>query len=91
MHLLISNVTTVDDLNAFWIHKVLSTPLASPGMENWEPVFTPNVGTGLKDMEVVQDHCVLAVRTPAGPLGLQVVPLADPSQVYTVQVRAKIF
>ncbi|XP_048858635.1 prolyl endopeptidase-like [Brienomyrus brachyistius] len=67
-------------------YQVLSAPLASPGMENWVPVFTPDVGTGLKDMEVVQDHCVLAVRTPAGPLGLQVVPLADPSQVYTVQL-----
>ncbi|KAI1894425.1 hypothetical protein AGOR_G00115670 [Albula goreensis] len=55
-------------------------------MGNWEPMFTPAPGTGLRDMEVLQDYCVLAVRTPSGPLGLQTVPLTDPSGICALQL-----
>ncbi|KAJ8248312.1 hypothetical protein GJAV_G00240660 [Gymnothorax javanicus] len=67
-------------------YQLLRAPLASPSMENWEPLFTPSPGTGLRDMELLWDHCVLAIRTPAGPLALQAVPLADPARVSTAQL-----
>ncbi|KAJ8250647.1 hypothetical protein COCON_G00225690 [Conger conger] len=67
-------------------YQLLRAPLASPSMGNWEPLFTPAPGTGLRDMELLRDHCVLAVRTPDGPLGLRAVPLADPTCVSTLQL-----
>ncbi|KAJ8418461.1 hypothetical protein AAFF_G00141700 [Aldrovandia affinis] len=67
-------------------YQLLRAPLVSPSMENWQPVFTPAPGTGLRDMELLRDHCVLAVRTPSGPLGLQAVPLADPTSVSALQL-----
>ncbi|KAG9344573.1 hypothetical protein JZ751_011245 [Albula glossodonta] len=67
-------------------YQVLRSPLVSPSMGNWEPVFTPAPGTGLRDMEVLQDYCVLAVRTPSGPLGLQTIPLTDPSGICALQL-----
>ncbi|KAJ8359693.1 hypothetical protein SKAU_G00162180 [Synaphobranchus kaupii] len=67
-------------------YQLLRAPLASPSMGNWEPLFTPAPGTGLRDMELLWEHCVLLVRTPNGPLGLQAVPLADPTRVSTLQL-----
>lgn len=56
-------------------------------MASWVPVFTPEPGTAVKDMDVIGDHCVLVARTPAGELVLIVVPLGNPKEAYTVQVR----
>ncbi|XP_035256391.1 prolyl endopeptidase-like [Anguilla anguilla] len=67
-------------------YQLLRVPLSCPSMGNWEPLFTPAPGTGLRDMELLRDHCVLAVRTPGGPLKLQTVPLADPTCVSTLQL-----
>ncbi|KAG7462653.1 hypothetical protein MATL_G00187030 [Megalops atlanticus] len=67
-------------------YQLLRAPLSSPCMGQWEPLFTPPPGTGLRDMELFRDHCVLAVRTPSGPLGLQVVPLADPTRTSAIQL-----
>ncbi|KAL4641196.1 prolyl endopeptidase-like isoform X2 [Arapaima gigas] len=67
-------------------YQLLKAPISSPSMKYWEPVFTPAQGTGLKDMELCGDHCILAVRTSSGPLGLQVIPLANPTETLTLQL-----
>lgn len=56
-------------------------------MVSWVPVFTPDPGTVIKDMDIVGDHCVLTVRTNTNHLVLTVVPLMNPERVYTVKVR----
>ncbi|XP_018580669.2 prolyl endopeptidase-like isoform X3 [Scleropages formosus] len=66
-------------------YQLLRTHLSSPFMRSWVPVFTPAQGTGLKDMELCRDHCILAVRTPSGTLSLQVVPLANPTKAFALQ------
>lgn len=55
-------------------------------MVSWGPLFAPDPGTAIKDMDVVGDHCVLVARTPAGELILVVVPLTRHKEAYTVQV-----
>lgn len=55
-------------------------------MVSWVSLFAPGPGTAIKDMDVVGDHCVLTVRTPADELVLTVVPLTHPKKAYTVQV-----
>lgn len=55
-------------------------------MASWVPLFTPNPGDVIKDMDVVLDHCVLVARTAAGELTLIVVALTNPTEVYSVQV-----
>ncbi|XP_018580667.2 prolyl endopeptidase-like isoform X1 [Scleropages formosus] len=67
-------------------YQLLRTHLSSPFMRSWVPVFTPAQGTGLKDMELCRDHCILAVRTPSGTLSLQVVPLANPTKAFALQL-----
>ncbi|TMS04485.1 Prolyl endopeptidase-like [Larimichthys crocea] len=66
-------------------YQVVQAPLSEPSMVSWVPMFTPNPGTVVKDMDVVGDHCVLVARAPAGELVLIVVPLTHPKEAYTVQ------
>lgn len=65
---------------------MVQAPLSEPHMVSWEPLFAPDPGTAIKDMDVVGDHCVLVARTPAGELILVVVPLTRHKEAYTVQV-----
>ncbi|XP_010887078.1 prolyl endopeptidase-like isoform X1 [Esox lucius] len=67
-------------------YQVLKAPLLSPTMEHWDPVCTPGTGRAVKDMEVLQNHCVLATRDPSGLLGLQVVPLDQTDTMWSVQL-----
>lgn len=60
-------------------------------MVSWVPVFTPDPGTVIKDMDIVGDHCVLTVRTNTNHLVLTVVPLMNPERVYTVKVTEPCF
>lgn len=65
---------------------MVQAPLSEPHMVSWGPLFAPDPGTAIKDMDVVGDHCVLVARTPAGELILVVVPLTRHKEAYTVQV-----
>ncbi|XP_035656988.1 prolyl endopeptidase-like [Oncorhynchus keta] len=67
-------------------YQVLRAPLSSPSIKHWVPVCSPGPGTAVKDMEVLQDHCVLATRDPLGLLALQVVPLSQPATTSTLQL-----
>lgn len=55
-------------------------------MDSWVPLFTPEPGTIIKDMDVVGNHCVLVAKTPADDFILIVFPLSSPKEVHTVQV-----
>lgn len=68
--------------------QVVQTPLSEPSMTSWVPLFTPEHGTTIKDMDVVGNHCVLVVRVPAGELALITVPLTNPEEVQTILVRS---
>ncbi|XP_040034180.2 prolyl endopeptidase-like [Gasterosteus aculeatus] len=67
-------------------YQVVQAPLSEPHMVSWGPLFAPDPGTAIKDMDVVGDHCVLVARTPAGELILVVVPLTRHKEAYTVQL-----
>ncbi|XP_008319888.1 prolyl endopeptidase-like, partial [Cynoglossus semilaevis] len=67
-------------------YQVLQAPLSQPSMVSWVPVFTPDPGTVIKDMDIVGDHCVLTVRTNTNHLVLTVVPLMNQERVYTVKL-----
>ncbi|KAK3573983.1 hypothetical protein QTP86_034381 [Hemibagrus guttatus] len=56
-------------------YKLMKTPLSSPSMCYWKPVFSPGPGAVIKDMEMLTDHCVFIVRGPEGRLQLQSLPL----------------
>lgn len=55
-------------------------------MASWVPIFVPDPGTVIKDMEVIGDHCVLIATTSTNELILIVVPLTYPKEAYVVQV-----
>lgn len=55
-------------------------------MASWVPLFTPDPGITIKDMDVVGNHCVMVARIPDGELVLIVILLTNPKEVYTVQV-----
>ncbi|XP_061692586.1 prolyl endopeptidase-like [Syngnathoides biaculeatus] len=68
-------------------YQVIKAPLSEPSMVSWSPVFTPSLGTVLKDMDVVGDHCVLvAMTTTEFELELIIVPLFQPREAYTLQL-----
>ncbi|XP_068597740.1 prolyl endopeptidase-like [Brachionichthys hirsutus] len=67
-------------------YQVMRTPLSEPAMASWDPLFVPDPGTIVKDMDVVGDHCVLVATAAAGGLFLIVFPLTRPEDVYTVQL-----
>lgn len=68
------------------VPQVVQAPLSEPSMASWVPLFTPDPGTTIKDMDVVGNHCVMVARIPAGELVLIVILLTNPKEVYTVQV-----
>ncbi|KAK1791515.1 hypothetical protein P4O66_013517, partial [Electrophorus voltai] len=67
-------------------YQVLRAYPCSPGMQHWEPVFSPEPGAVIKDMEVLQDHCVCTVREPQGRLQLHTFPLSAPNHVAALQL-----
>ncbi|TNM99524.1 hypothetical protein fugu_012557 [Takifugu bimaculatus] len=66
-------------------YQVVQAPLSKPSMDSWIPLFTPEPGTIIKDMDIVGNHCVLVAKTPADEFILTVFPLASPKEVHTVQ------
>ncbi|XP_031434916.1 prolyl endopeptidase-like isoform X2 [Clupea harengus] len=66
--------------------QLLKAPLSSPSMRSWLPVYTPSAGWAVKDMELLQDHCVFTLRHPSGRLHLQTVPLKDPTRVSSLEL-----
>lgn len=71
-----------------FLPQVVQTPLSEPSMSSWVPLFTPEPGTTIKDMDVVGNHCVLVARVPAGDLVLTTVLLTNPEEVRTLRVGA---
>ncbi|XP_011601454.2 prolyl endopeptidase-like [Takifugu rubripes] len=67
-------------------YQVVQAPLSKPSMDSWIPLFTPEPGTIIKDMDIVGNHCVLVAKTPADEFILTVFPLASPKEVHTVQL-----
>ncbi|XP_067466635.1 prolyl endopeptidase-like isoform X1 [Thunnus thynnus] len=67
-------------------YQVVQAPVSEPSMVSWEPLFSPNPGTAVKDMDVVGDHCVLVAKTPANELVLIVIPVTQPKEAYTVKL-----
>ncbi|KAM3605618.1 uncharacterized protein V6R79_002085 [Siganus canaliculatus] len=67
-------------------YQVVQAPLSEPSMASWVPLFTPESGTTIKDMDVVGDHCVLLARSPTGELVLIVVSLKNPKEAHTVHL-----
>ncbi|KAL2083369.1 hypothetical protein ACEWY4_021142 [Coilia grayii] len=62
-------------------YQLLKAPLSAPSMQSWVPLYSPLPGWGVKDMELLQDHCVFTLRHPNGHLILQSVSLKDPTCV----------
>ncbi|XP_072533824.1 prolyl endopeptidase-like [Salminus brasiliensis] len=67
-------------------YQLLRAPLSSPAMQHWEPTFSPCPGAVIKDMEMLQDHCVFAVREPRGQLQLHSISLKAPDLVTVLQL-----
>ncbi|XP_062852049.1 prolyl endopeptidase-like isoform X2 [Trichomycterus rosablanca] len=67
-------------------YQLLRAPLSSPAMQHWEPVFSPVPEAVIKDMEMLQNHCVFTVREPLGRLQLQTFPLKSPNSIATHQL-----
>ncbi|XP_046720914.1 prolyl endopeptidase-like isoform X2 [Silurus meridionalis] len=62
-------------------YELLRTPLSSPAMSYWEPVFSPGAGAVIKEMEMLPDYCVFTLRGPQGRLQVQTFPLKSPNDV----------
>ncbi|KAG7334241.1 hypothetical protein KOW79_002648 [Hemibagrus wyckioides] len=62
-------------------YELLRTPLSSPAMCYWKPVFSPGPRAVVKDMEMLPDHGVFIVRGPEGRLQLQCLPFKTPNDV----------
>uniref|UniRef100_A0A3P9KTB9 Prolyl endopeptidase n=1 Tax=Oryzias latipes TaxID=8090 RepID=A0A3P9KTB9_ORYLA len=67
-------------------YQVLQAPVSEPSMASWVPIFVPDPGTVIKDMEVIGDHCVLIATTSTNELILIVVTLTNPKEAYVVQL-----
>ncbi|KAM9364107.1 prolyl endopeptidase-like [Pholidichthys leucotaenia] len=67
-------------------YQVVQAPLSQPSMDSWASLFVPGPGTAIKDMEVVENHCVLVTRTAVGELALIVVSLTHPKEAYIIQL-----
>lgn len=65
---------------------MVQTPLSEPSRALWVSLYTPDPGYAVKDMDVVGDHCVLVVRTPASGLALIVVSLTRPKHPTIIKV-----
>ncbi|MBN3298428.1 PPCEL protein, partial [Amia calva] len=70
-------------------YQLLRTALEGPGVgAEWEPVFSPARGDTLIDMEVLERHCVMALRGGGQRLHLDIIPLDDPSGTSSVKLPA---
>ncbi|XP_062375786.1 prolyl endopeptidase-like [Sardina pilchardus] len=69
-------------------YQLLRAPVCSGSMRSWVPVFTPAAGWTVRDMELLQDHCLFTLRHPSGRLHLQTVSLEDPSCVASLELPA---
>lgn len=71
---------------SFFNLKLLRAPLASPSMLHWVPLFSAVPGTVIKDMELLQDHCVFTVKDSLCQLHIQTLTTQEPYQLNTHQV-----
>ncbi|XP_048126247.1 LOW QUALITY PROTEIN: prolyl endopeptidase-like [Alosa alosa] len=67
-------------------YQLLRTPPCSPSMRSWVPVFTPATGWAVRDMELLQDHCLFTLRHPSGRLHLETVSLEDPNCLLSLEL-----
>ncbi|XP_043085400.1 prolyl endopeptidase-like [Puntigrus tetrazona] len=64
-------------------YQLLRAPLASPSMSHWVPSFGAVPGTVIKDMELLQGHCVFTVKDSQGRLQIQTLSTQEPYQLNT--------
>ncbi|XP_067278129.1 prolyl endopeptidase-like isoform X2 [Pseudorasbora parva] len=67
-------------------YQLLRAPLASPSMRHWVSVFSAVPGTVIKDMELLQDHCVFTVKDSQCRLQIQTLTTQEPYQLNTLQL-----
>lgn len=67
-------------------YQLLRAPLASPSMPHWVPMFSPVPGRVIKDMELLQDHCVFAVKDSQCGLQIQILTSKEPYELKTLQL-----
>ncbi|XP_015233660.1 PREDICTED: prolyl endopeptidase-like [Cyprinodon variegatus] len=67
-------------------YQVMQSPISEPSMASWVSLFSPGLGTAIKDMDVVGDYCLLVVNTPACTLALTVMSLSNPKETYSIQL-----
>lgn len=67
-------------------YQLLRAPLASPSMPHWMPVFSAVPGTVIKDMELLQDHCVFTVKDSQCRLQIQTLTTKEPYHLNTLQL-----
>uniref|UniRef100_A0A672LIC2 Peptidase S9A N-terminal domain-containing protein n=1 Tax=Sinocyclocheilus grahami TaxID=75366 RepID=A0A672LIC2_SINGR len=64
-------------------YQLLRAPLASPSKPHWVPLFSAVPGTVIKDMELLQDHCVFTVKDSQCRLQIQTLSTQEPYQLNT--------
>lgn len=67
-------------------YQLLRASLASPSMPHWVPVFSAVPGTVIKDLELLQDHCVFTVKDSQCRLQIQTLTTQEPYQLNTLQL-----
>ncbi|XP_065153048.1 prolyl endopeptidase-like isoform X1 [Paramisgurnus dabryanus] len=67
-------------------YQVLRAPVASPSMPHWVPLFRPVPGTVIKDMELLQDHCVFTLKDSQCGLQIQILSLKEPYELKALQL-----
>ncbi|KAK7902079.1 hypothetical protein WMY93_018848 [Mugilogobius chulae] len=67
-------------------YQVIKTSLPEPSVDSCRSLYSSPSGFTIKDMEVVGDFCVLTTRTPSGPIGLTVISLKHPDEVYFMEL-----
>ncbi|XP_067242194.1 prolyl endopeptidase-like [Chanodichthys erythropterus] len=67
-------------------YQLLRAPLASPSMPHWVPVFSALPGTVIKDMELLQDHCVFTVKDSQCRLQIHTLTTQEPYQLNTLEL-----
>uniref|UniRef100_A0A673JS23 Prolyl endopeptidase n=1 Tax=Sinocyclocheilus rhinocerous TaxID=307959 RepID=A0A673JS23_9TELE len=72
-------------------YQLLRAPLASPSMPHWVPLFSAVPGTVIKDMELLQDHCVFTVKDSQCQLQIQTLTTQEHYQLNTHQVGSFAF
>lgn len=67
-------------------YQVVRTSFSETSVASWIPLYCPPSGFTIKDMEVIRDFCVLTTRTPDGQIGLTVMSLKNPEEVYFMEL-----